>query len=223
MMITQAQQENIKEILWHNLKFRETFDELYDHILTSIERTETDDKLPYEIAIDIIKNEFGGWEKLKELETSGQKEIQKHLRKKLWELMKGYFRFPLIMFTLLASGSFYYVADHLSRKIIVLMMFLAVMMPLLMCYKIIPFPLKRWSKKYKASIKESVAENIARIGLSLFNCLMFIPQLFVKEGNYLVVNNMHASVLALAAVIYITYSLSAIKLFQEDLKVSFTA
>ncbi|WP_342647708.1 hypothetical protein [Mucilaginibacter sp. CSA2-8R] len=220
MTITQAQQESIREVLWHNLKFKETFDELYDHILTSIEHTETSEKLPHEIATDIIKSEFGGWEKLKELELSRQKQIQSQLRGKLWKLMKGYFRFPLILFTLLASSVFYYAADHLPRKIIVLIMFLAVMMPLLMCYRIISFPIKRWSRKYKASIKESVVEGISKIGLGLFNCLMFIPQLFVKDGNFLVINNMHASALALAAVVYSIYSLSAIRLFQEDLNVS---
>jgi len=218
MMITQAQQENIKEILWHNLKFRETFDELYDHILTSIERTETDEKLPYEIATDILKNEFGGWEKLKELETSRQKEIQKHLRKKLWELMKGYFRFPLIMFTLLASGSFYYAADHLPRKVIMLVLFCTVMSPFIMWCRIAP--INRWSKKYKASIKENIGERIGTLGFSFFNCFMFIPQLFTDQDSFSVINHLHASVLALVAVIYITYSLSAIRIFQEDLKVS---
>ncbi len=220
MIITQEQQENVREVLWHNLKFRETFDELYDHILTSIEQAEKEDKPPHEIADDIIKNEFGGWEKLKELEISRQKQIQLQLRGKLWQLMKGYFRFPLIMFTLLASGSFYYAADHLPRKFIMLALFCSVMVPFIMWCRMAP--INRWSKKYKASIKESVAERIGTLGLSLFNCLIFIPQLFAGGASHLVVTHAHASVLALAAVIYITYSLSAIRIFQEDLKVSLT-
>jgi len=132
--------------------------------------------------------------------------------------MKGYFRFPLIMFTLLASGSFYYAADHLPRKVILLFLFCTMMVPFIMWCRIAP--INRWSKKYKASIKESVAERIGTLGFSLFNCFMFIPQLFADQDGYSVVNHLHASVLAMVAVIYITYSLSAIRIFQEDLKVS---
>lgn len=218
MNITQAQQANIREVLWHNLKFRETFDEIYDHILTSIEHAEVNDKPPHEMAADIIKNEFGGWEKLKEMEISRQKEIQVQLRGKLWRLMKSYFRFPLIMFTLLASGSFYYAADHLPRKFIMLAFFCSVMVPFIMWCRMAP--INRWSKRYKASIKERSAESLGTLGFSLFNCLMFIPQLFAGKESYLVINHAHASVLALAAIVYITYSLSAIRIFQEDLKVS---
>lgn len=217
MIVTQEQQESIREVLWHNLKFKETFDELYDHILTSIEHTQTSEKLPHEIAADIIKNEFGGWEKLKELEVSRQKKIQAQLRSKLWNLMKGYFRFPLIVFTLLASGSFYYAADHLPRKVMMLVLMGTVIMPFIMWCRIAPK--NRWSKKYKASIKENAAEYIGTLGFGLFNCLMFVPQL-VTGVNYMVFNNIHTSVLALAAVVYTVYSLSAIRLFQEDLNVS---
>ncbi len=217
MIVTQAQQESIREVLWHNLKFKETFDELYDHILTSIEHTETSEKPPHEIAADIIKNEFGGWEKLKELEVSRQKKIQAQLRGKLWKLMKGYFRFPLIVFTLLASGSFYYAADHLPRKVMMLVLMGTVIMPFVMWCRIAPK--NRWSKKYKASIKENAAEYIGTLGFGLFNCLMFVPQI-VTGVNYMVFNNIHASVLALAAVVYTIYSVSAIRLFQEDLNVS---
>jgi hypothetical protein len=220
MMITQAQQESIREVLWHNLKFKETFDELYDHILTTIEHAETSEKLPHEIATEIVKNEFGGWEKLKELELSRQKQIQRYLRNKLWNLTKGYFRFPLILFTLLASGAFYYAADHLPRKVMMLVLMGTVIMPFVMWCRIAPK--NRWSKKYKASIKERGAEHIGSLGFGMFNCLMFVPQLFTGE-NYMVFNNIHASVLALAAVVYTVYSLSAIRLFQEDLKVSLIA
>ncbi len=217
MIVTQAQQESIREVLWHNLKFKETFDELYDHILTSIEHNQTSEKLPYEIAADIIKKEFGGWEKLQELEVLRQKKIQSQLRRKLWSFMKGYFRFPLIVFTLLASGSFYYAVDHLPRKVMMLVLIGTVITPFIMWCRIAPR--NRWSKRYKASIKENAAEYIGTLGFGLFNCLMFVPQL-VTGVNYMVFNNIHTSVLALAAVVYTVYSLSAIRLFQEDLNVS---
>ncbi|WP_345953185.1 hypothetical protein [Mucilaginibacter sp. PAMB04168] len=217
MKMTVAQQENIREVLWNRLKYRETFDELYDHILTAIEEDE-DDTPPHLIADTIIKQEFGGWDNIKELEKGREKNVQSQFRNALWVEVKSYFRVPFIAFTLLVAVSFYFSADYISRKLLMLILFTAVMMPAVMWYRIAPC--NRWSRKYKASVKESSANNLGTLGISLFNMLIFLPALFSKQQNYKFMLQAHASLVAVAAAILIIYSVSAVKVFQQNLKTS---
>jgi hypothetical protein len=217
MKITTQQKESIREVLWHNLKYRETFEEFYDHILTGIEIYESSEK-PHEVAHRIIHQEFGGWQNIKELEAEREKAIQRQFRQKLWAEVKSYFRFPFIMFTVFMAGGVYLAADMVSRKLIMVLLFVAVMVPAFMWYLIAPF--NRWSKKYKPSVKERSAEYLGSFGLSLFNMLLFLPAVIASDKGTKYLLYVHASLLTVVAIVLIIYSLSAIKVFQQNLKTS---
>jgi hypothetical protein len=220
MMITKAEQESIREVLWHNLKYRETFDELYDHILSSIEIKEDDKQRPYELARYIVDTEFGGWDGIKKLETAREKSIQRQFRKSLWTEMKSYFSFPLIAFTVLITAGIFSIASNGSRMYISTFLFITVMVPAVTWYFIAPF--NRWSKKYKPSIKERSAERLGTFGVSLFNILLLSSGLFSAQPNYKFLLKANTSLLTPVAILLIVYCLSAVKVFRREFKLQIT-
>lgn len=217
MNITPQEQEDVKKVLWHNIKYRETFDEVYDHVLTGIEQ-ETASCNAGAIARTIINNEFGGWDGIEETEKVRAQQISKHLKAKLWVYFKEWFSFPLIVLTLVAAASVYYAADIIPRKAMFLVVFCFTMMP-------VPFwvkaaPCNRFSKKYKPSIKAGIAERMGTIGMSILNCLIFIPGIIFNNDDYKFFRDVHASFITVIAVLFLVYGFSAIKVFKEDLKIS---
>ncbi|WP_158824882.1 hypothetical protein [Mucilaginibacter lacusdianchii] len=221
MNITPAQQDSIREVLWHNTKYRETFEEIYDHIITSIEHEPEGTREPHEVAQDIISNEFGGWEKLKELEKLRQTEVSSHIRAKQWQYFKEYFKAPLIVFTLLSAAVVYYMASHVTRKPLFIIIYIMAMAPVGLWVKVAPF--NPFSKKHKPSVKQGIAQSLCTIGMSIFNCLVFLPSVMMNDDQYKFFNQMHISVLTVIAVLYIVLGLSIVKVFKEDLKILYTA
>jgi hypothetical protein len=217
MTITPAQQNDIHAVLWYNVKYRETFDELYDHILTSIEHEPEGTRQPHEIAHDIIYNEFGGWDQLKKLERSREKAIRAQLWRKVWQYVKEHFSFPLIAFTLIAASAVYYLTDHVPRHLVFMVMYAIAMAPVVLWGRAAP---NRWSKRYKATLYEGIAERLGTVGMGFFNCAIFAPALLLNNEHYKYIQQAHASFLAIIAVICLIYSLSVIKIYKEDLKLS---
>lgn len=85
MELTEVQREEIKAYVIGVPKYRETFDELYDHILNSL----NDDNGSYSIekVLMIINHDFGGFSAIVSQERIYQKELEKkynlHFRKEM--------------------------------------------------------------------------------------------------------------------------------------------
>lgn len=94
MKPNQEQQVVIKTTLHRALKYKETYEELYDHILTALEITPND--LPFVDAVhNIIENDLGG--------TRGIQAIQaKHINLTVREFVFDYFRCALKCLTSLS-------------------------------------------------------------------------------------------------------------------------
>lgn len=216
MNITPQQQEDIRSVIWHNTKYRETFNEVYDHVLTAIEELSTEVN-PNAMASKIIKDEFGDWDGIKATEEQRLKIIRKDILHKLWAYVKDWFSLPLIILTILAAVSVYYFAGHVPRKALFLVVFGIAMMPLPFWMKIAPR--NRFSKKYKPSIKEGIAGHVATFGISILNCLLFLPGLILNNDNYHFFKELHIALITPIAVLYLVYGMSSVKVLKEDLKI----
>lgn len=217
MKVIEQEQQDIKKVLWHNIKYRETIDEVYDHILSTIEELPEGGDAGV-IARNIINNEFGGWDGLKASEQERLKAVRKYIGGRLWLYIKNWFSFPLILLTVLTAIGVYYTAGHVPRKALFLVVFGIAMMPLPFWLKIAPC--NRFSKKYKPSIKEGIAERIATLGVSVLNCLIFLPGVLLNNDNYKFFREVHIAIITPIAVLYLVYGISSIKVLKEDLKIS---
>jgi hypothetical protein len=87
MKLNQEQQEFIKKTLHRELKFMETYEELYDHIITSLEITPND--IPFVDAVhNIIENDLGGAKCIQTIQA-------KHINLTVREFALDYFRCAL--------------------------------------------------------------------------------------------------------------------------------
>ncbi len=215
MLLTTAQQQNIREVLWYRTKYRETFNEVYDHILTSIEHQPDHDKAPHQMAKMIIDVEFGGWDGLKELEKQRERDLRTSLWKSLWTEFRRYFKLPLLVFTLLLSGCAFFATAHVDRGVTFFIMLFAVLVPMGFSSRSVSF--NTWSKKYKASVKDRAAQKIGSLGITINNLLIILPGM-LTDGHYRLIFQAHAALVTALLVVYVVYGFSAVKVFQNNLK-----
>ncbi|MFI5450630.1 hypothetical protein ACHMWN_00560 [Pedobacter sp. UC225_61] len=94
MKLTDEQKAEIKDYIITVPKYRETYNELFDHIVNSFE----DSKVTFSIdeVINIVNKDFGGFSEIVYQEKSYQKELSKQYNKGFRMEMVNSFRWPNI-------------------------------------------------------------------------------------------------------------------------------
>ncbi|MCJ8210199.1 hypothetical protein MUY27_10795 [Mucilaginibacter sp. RS28] len=210
MILTADQINQCKKTIGKYVKYQETLDEVVDHVVSAIE-LQPEAYEPLETMVQhVLDQDFGGKSNLRAMEQERAKMAFKALNSKQWEYFKQHFRLPLIGFTLvLAVASYLMVDTYINRKAFVLAMLLFSFSPMmLLCFQTI-------KRRSKLSIKTALLVQVNFISISVFNVLNFIPRLF----NYKIFMQSHAAILAILTVFFITYTLSFIKLYREEVKI----
>jgi hypothetical protein len=217
MKLNKEQCSIVSDRVWGIVKYRETYEEVYDHILTAIEQHYDGKKSVYDLTEQLINQEFGSSEGIKQLEAEREKIIKSAINKKQWKYVLNHFRFPLIAFTLiLAVASYFFIDTYISRKALFLIVFIVALVPFLACCS-------RWlkqgigHKKTKRSVKDNVILNNSYFALNFINVINFVPALFMPDDDYKLFHSAHASVLAVIVVFYVVYTLSFIRMYREEM------
>jgi hypothetical protein len=217
MKVTHQEQEMLKTLIWTTVKYQETYNEVYDHVLTAVEDKPETEACKLAEFNAIIDEHFGGIKTLKELEEERAKTVSGTIKKKQRQYLLSYFKLPLLLFTVLVAGTVYYAADVVSRKVIFSIILFAGLSPVLMVAMrgIVRFFNR---KSCKASIKDKVIEQVGCLSMSLFNMIIFLPPLFAGNDDYKFFKQAHASLIAVTAVFFVIYSLSFIRLYRDEFK-----
>jgi hypothetical protein len=103
MIPNHEQQEYIKDKLLGRFKCRETYEELYDHVLTALEAM-PDDATFFDAANNIIENDLGGVETIKLIEAKyfkiAIKEYIADYFRCLWGCLTSFLILPIITLTI---------------------------------------------------------------------------------------------------------------------------
>jgi hypothetical protein len=95
MRLTEEQKQEIKDYIVSVPRFRETFNELYDHLVNSFENNEV------EFSIDevnrIVNADFGGFSEIVSQEKLYQKELSKKYNKHFRQEMLNTFKWPQLI------------------------------------------------------------------------------------------------------------------------------
>ncbi|MGZ3755635.1 MAG: hypothetical protein ACXVAY_09640 [Mucilaginibacter sp.] len=108
MTLTSLQRDMLKKYLSKNLRYRETYIEFYDHILSALELSPENMPL-WEAVEKIIGDDFGGYAGIAGIETKYKKAIFKEIQKKYFAGLVRYLKLPLIGVTLILFAVFYMV------------------------------------------------------------------------------------------------------------------
>jgi len=111
MKPTPDQELLLQKYLRKNLKYRETYAEFYDHILTAVE-AEKSDILFDDLVIGTIKADFGGTKEMRLIENEYQRSVFKELKKKYRHYVLNNFRFPGIFITVTLGILIYFITKQ---------------------------------------------------------------------------------------------------------------
>lgn len=116
MKLTAQEDQFLKQYLSKTLKYRETYDELYDHIITALSHKITTSSFEETIA-DIIRDDFGGPDNLRKLEKASKKSAFKDTVRLFLISFIGYFKFPKLLYTVASAGMTYYFILHVQLNL----------------------------------------------------------------------------------------------------------
>jgi hypothetical protein len=107
MKLTEQEDQLLKQYLSKILKYRETYDELYDHVVTALSHKTTITSFEQSV-YDIITDDFGGYDNLMKLEKASKKMAIKDTIKGFLIYFTGYFKFPKLLYTVAGIVMVYY-------------------------------------------------------------------------------------------------------------------
>lgn len=212
MIVTVAQKKELRALLWENVKFKETYYEVYDHILTALEAYEDNDLEFDELIEQIINEDFGGMDMLLTMEAKREEIVVKQVRARHWQHIMSYFSLPLFIITLFVTGMAFYLGAYISRDSVIKMVAVTAILP------IIPFLSKLFNLEYKASIKDGVVKEAGIRGVFILNLVLFPPLFFLDDTTYHFFNQAHVALTTVVAVLFTINCLSFIKLYRDEFK-----
>jgi hypothetical protein len=96
MKPNQQEQQKMQRYLSSKLKYRETYAEFYDHIMSALENKSTD--IPFELAMqNVIQDDFGGVEEMQRIENYYQRSIFIEMKKKYMSYVLANLKLPGII------------------------------------------------------------------------------------------------------------------------------
>ena len=244
MKLTTEQLDLIsKEIIQGGIKYQDLYEELLDHYITAIEDRMAngmafgdafgevhtgfvDYKRParvwdhYSVWKDYTSVEYG----LGKLQAEYEESLTGEIKKRHWQIMGNYFRWPTVVTSLLVGALTFQFAYLVPLKIGIgffgFLSFAPLLFLLPATYRHTMGYFKK-ERKFINSLKWTAIGAQATFALSLFNCFVFIPRVVGIELKAFSPQIQVATVATLIC-FYLAYSLSFYQLYKERFKVKTT-
>ena len=221
MKPNQQQKQLLQKYLCKGLKYRETYEEVYDHILAALENKSL--PLSFGDAVNyIIREDFGGMNGIALMEAQYQKSTMKEMQKKYLTYIIEYLKFPQTGILVIYSIIVYCLVKQPWFNLLI---FGGVFFIL----RIIPRLLKtiRYFKKgyilrdTKRSVKDRFFSWLDYIPALLFCFFILFTPGFYKGLPLLWLKNIDSFFITIFFVIYSLHALSCFKLYKYDLRTKY--
>lgn len=216
MKPTLQQEKILKSYLADILKYRETIDEVYDHVLSAVE--EKPENISFQDAVNqILNDDFKGGKGLVKME-------KQHLRDATWEgfvqivrYIKSDFKFPNVLYTTGLFGAIYYIINHINISIGQLVFLYPISVAI---YIILMWTRRFFVGYYTGSTKLSIHDLIiVRTGYpSYWGFLLFMSPLSIKPKFYNFIMIDHPEILTGILTLYFLYLSAIIKICRDEFK-----
>jgi hypothetical protein len=230
MKPTDQQIQWLKEYLRAVLTYRETYEEVFDHILTALTGSAIDDSFDHTVN-GIINNDFGGYNNLPKLEKASKKAATRNSIKLVLGNLAEYFKFPSVLYVATGTVAAYYLTLYLKIaswnlwQIFVLGMVIQVMPGILGSYKIFAQVKAKYIQtgqvlnhtKIKPSLKEGAFRIMMSFPIYAFLFVNLCLSILANNGSHLP-DSAASLVITLCLMLILLYSLSLQKWYNEDLE-----
>lgn len=214
MILNEIQKQEVADYVKSITRYMETYDEVYDHILSSLGSSEHE-SFNLGLVFDIIDEDFGGIEKLKLQEESSQRSLYRNFHiDMIWEIVKTLK--SLESLGLLVLGCiFYYGGASLQFKRSIVLISLAV----IMLTPIMLFLFKVYIKE-RRQIKRSISNYALRyssfFGMNVATSMFFF---FLTRDPIFKVSPGTQFIIMLCLYFFLSVYLRAyLKVFRKSLK-----
>jgi len=221
MKPTLQQEENLKAYLSDILKYRETIDEVYDHVLSAVEGRP--ENVWFQDAVNqVLNDDFGGGKGLVKMEKQHLRDASWEGYVKMFKSLKANFQFPNIFYTLTLFYIINYVIQNIHinyTKAIIIFPCSAIFFLLLGLTR--KFFIGYFTGDKRKSISDVVIDKIL-FGLNGFLLYPFILVPHYKK-QYQELVTQHLSLLAGVITIFIILIIAVIKISFEEFRTYKTA
>jgi hypothetical protein len=217
MKLTEQEDQFVKQYLSKILKYRETYDELYDHIVTALSHKTSITSFEQSV-YDIVTDDFGGYDNLMKLEKASKKVAVKDTIGLFLIYFTGYFKFPKLVYTVAGIVMIYYFAPHVQLKLwtvlgncLVMIVFPQLYYFALMIKKF-AFLQKRDKKGYvfKPTFKLNVIAAMGTLPIWIYLLCDFLSPIYLSFWR-----SPHPVLLTSFLIISVLYALSLMKLYRD--------
>ena len=234
-----------KEIIEGGIKYQDLYEELLDHYILAIENRITQGHT-FEEALGEVNSSFENYRPplteryyydvrslkkvtqcssgLSRLQKDYERNLRGEIKKRHWQIMGNYFRWPTIVTSLLVGALTFQFAYLVPLKIGISFFGLLSFAPLLF---LLPGTFQhtlgyfKKERKFINSLKWTAIGAQATFALSLFNFSVFVPRVFGIELKAFS-PQIQAAIIATLICFYLAYSLSFYQLYRERFKVKAT-
>ena len=224
MIPTINEKQWLQDYLFKSLRYRETYNEIYDHILTALEH-EPATQFFETTVYNVIEKEFGGSSNMLYMEVESKRAISTEIKMQYWRKFTEWFKLPLFAYTLIIiafnfyfSGSKHFLLGMLSFIIFLSPILIAVVRKILRRFK---------DQYYKPSIKEGAFDRLLYRYILLNNLalapLMSMVALVVKNmlhlHDYEIIGNLiYKLIISSGYALIVINNLAVIRVYLPDFK-----
>src|ERR1700744_1948174 len=221
MKVSPNQQIQLQQYLSKNLKYRETYAEFYDHILSALET------LPGNASFDdasqkIIAEDFGGMAGMRLIENNYQRSVFTEMQKKYFSYAVENLKFPRVILWIVFTMAIYYLFKQPSFTFMEFFV-------MLIAIRFVPF-LLQFVKKFNAvrvmgapkrSVKRGFFKwlNKSQFGLILLS-LVGMPHSFRSAGALQAI--LTEIFMTIFCLIVALHSYNFYRVYEDDIRTSFT-
>jgi hypothetical protein len=219
MKPNQQQKQQLQEYLRKGLKYRETYEEVYDHILTVLESKPVG--IPFAGTVNaIIREDFGGSNNLWVVENNCRKGVEKAMIRKYVNYLKSFFKISSLIYIIPLLCIFY-----VSFYIVFVPFSLVGILFIMAGLPIIFIPIRYFKVGYiwrdtRRSLRDSIFNKIAYLPLRLF---MAGSIFFLAISNQVKLSSFKGIdpfILTAGTALILMHTLAVIKLNKDEFKMS---
>jgi hypothetical protein len=227
---TEQAKQWLKEYLYQALTYRETFDEVYDHMLLALEHQEAPPSSESTV-YQIIDEDFGGSVDMLNMEVDCKDTTNREVKLQYWYMVASWFKRPLIAYTVMIFGLMFF-AISLNIKVIkigiaLFGLLVVIVLPIILI-SVRSFKMGRVYGDTKESIRDSAFRWLI-YGFFLTSLVIIRPvfkflnsivmHIFHYQSNKVLENSIPGHILAtISFMIFIIHFLSLVKLYRDEFK-----
>jgi hypothetical protein len=215
----EQQKQWLQDYLRAVLTYRETYTEVYDHILVALENKGSEPV--FETTINnIIQEDFGGSNGLMNLEEQCKQAVIKNVRKQYWNYFFDCFKFPFVIFSIMIVFCEYYISRYFSVAAIAAIFCFVLLSPIIL------LAIRGYKTGYvfgniKTALRDHVFRRIAYKPFYWLLISMAIPFRWFKIHIHFD-RDFHIIYLSLVLLLLMIHAFSLFKLYKDEFKMSIT-